>query len=426
MINTEEGTPPKSISLRWLKKIPKEFTKKEAYLKDYVVAFKAGGTLLSPRLNADVYINYIFREQSYKQQLSGSAGILYNFMIANARKREMFSITWNQARGAYHRKNNTLFPQAASGEKLSKKLTEDGMQPRKFAAKIKKDYTQMFRELRGDRPLSLKQAIDYSKELDCDPVDILFEELSCKIWGTVDLYNVRDLGNEKYFPCEINPAAEKSTIVPRNIYRPNIMAINVNSPGSWLHAQTAFYYKTNSDNANHNGKLVIAQTRNEGFADLGLDMDKYWFGIYNIAKGGKQEIINPDRNAEKQFICSGPFEFVAPVVSLTNPEALKRDYNYYALNKEAHKILQVQEMAETIAQEQKRFQQQMSNEMSKIYNEARETKDVKKFEKSIMQQQLARDKFSKEMENTLKELEKLTKQKEELDYEIPDFVKKSA
>jgi len=30
------------------------------------------------------------------------------------------------------------------------------------------------------------------------------------------------------------------------------------------------------------------------------------------------------------------------------------------------------------------------------------------------------------MENTLKELEKLTKQKEELDYEIPDFVKKSA
>jgi len=385
MINTEEGTPPKSISLRWLKKIPKEFTKKEAYLKDYVVAFKAGGTLLSPRLNADVYINYIFREQSYKQQLSGSAGILYNFMIANARKREMFSITWNQARGAYHRKNNTLFPQAASGEKLSKKLTEDGLQPRKFAAKIKKDYTQMFRELRGDRPLSLKQAIDYSKELDCDPVDILFEELSCKIWGTVDLYNVRDLGNEKYFPCEINPAAEKSTIVPRNIYRPNIMAINVNSPGSWLHAQTAFYYKTNSDSADHNGKLVIAQTKNEGFADLGLDMDKYWFGIYNIAKGGKQEIINPDRNAEKQFICSGPFEFVAPVVSLTNPEALKRDYNYYALNKEAHKILQVQEMAETIAQEQKRFQQQMSNEMSKIYNEARETKDVKKFEKSIMQ-----------------------------------------
>ena len=431
---SEKGNPvydfhhlPKSISIKWLKKIPQEFTKVEAYLKDYVVAFHKDEKQTSLNLTADVYINYIFRERSYKQQLSGSAGILYNFMIANARKREMFSVTWSQAKGAFYRKNKILFPQAASGEKLSKKLTEDGMQPRKFAAKIKKDYTQMFRELRGDRPLSLKQAIDYSKELDCDPVDILFEELSCKIWGTVDLYNVRDLGNDKYFPCEINPAAEKSTIVPRNIYRPNIMAINVNSPGSWLHSQTAFYYKTNSDSANHNGKLVIAQTKdNDGFADLGFDWNKYWFGIYHIAKGGKQELYNPDRNAEKQFICSGPFEFVAPVVSLTNPEALKRDYDYYALNKEAHKILQVQEMAETIAQQQKRFQQQMSDEMSKIFYETRETKDVKKLEKHMLQRQLDRDKFSKEMENTFKELEKLTKQKEELDYEIPDFVKKSA
>jgi len=425
---SEEGNPiPKSISMSWLRKVPKEFTKREAYLKDYVVAFsKKGQTILSLNLTADIYINYIFREQSYKQKLSGPAGILYNFMIANARKREMFSVTWSQAKGAFYRREKILFPQAAGGEKLSKKLTEDGMQPRKFAQKINKDYTQMFREMRGDRPLSLKQAIDYSKELDCDPVDILFEELTCKIWGTVDLYNVRDLGNEKYFPCEINPSADKSTIVPRNIYRPNIMAINVNSPGSWLHGQTAFYYKTNSDSADHNGKLVIAQTKgDDNFGDFGLEWNKYWFGIYNIAKGGKQELYNPDRNAEKQFICSGPFEFVAPVVSLTNPEALKRDYNYYQLNKEAHKILQVQEMTEKIAQEQKRFQKLMSEEMSKLYYKSKDLKQ-KELDKSILERQLARENFSKEMENTLKELEKLTKKKEDIDYEVPDFVRKSA
>ncbi len=424
---SEEGNPvPKSISVSWLRKVPKEFTKKEAYLKDYVVAFQQAGTILAPRLNADVYINYIFREQSYKQKLSGSAGILYNFMIANARKREMFSVTWSQAKGAFYRKNKILFPQAASGEKLSKKLTEDGMQPRKFAAKINKDYTQMFRELRGDRPLSLKQAIDYSKELDCDPVDILFEDLTCKIWGNVDLYNVRDLGNDKYMPCEINPAAEKSTIVPRNIYRPNIMAINVNSPGSWLHAQTAFYYKTNSDSANHNGKLVIAQTKNNGFEDLGFNIDNYWFGIYHIAKGGKQELYNPDRNAEKQFICSGPFEFVAPVVSLTNPEALKRDYDYYQLNKEAHKILAVQEMAETIAQKQKRFQQQMNDQMRELYHKSKSGLEEEKFDHLMMERQLARKDFSKELEATWKELEKITKEKEDLDEDLPSFLRKSA
>jgi len=427
MINTEEGTPPKSISIKWLKKIPKEFSKKEAYLKDYVVAFKEGGTLLAPRLNADVYINYIFREQSYKQMLSGSAAILYSFMIVNARKKEIFSVTWSQAKGAFHRKNKTLFPQAASGEKLSKKLHEDGMQPRKFAAKIKKDYTTLFREMRGDRPISLRQAMDYSKELNCDPVDLLFDDLTCNIWGTVDLYNIRDLGNESYFPCEINAAANKSTIVPRNIYKPNIMAINVNSPGSWLHAQTAFYYKTNSDSADHNGKLVIAQTKNEGFAELGFDINKYWFGIYNIAKGGKQEIINPDRNAEKQFICSGPFEFVAPVVSLVHPTALERGYDYYELNRRAHEIHRLNEMNEKLAQSQKEFQKIISNELNfKFYKGKSKLKDDEreKFDQEMLTKILNNQ--SKELEQATKHLEKLTKEKEDLDEELPDFLRKSA
>ena len=144
--------------------------------------------------------------------------------------------------------NKTLIVQGLGnvGYHASKFLTEDGMTPRKFAEKTKKDYTQVFRELRGQRPISLKQAMDYSKELNCDPADLVFDDLTCKIWGTVDLYAPRDFGNEAYMPCEINAAANKTTIVPRNIYKPNIMAINVNSPGSWLHSQTAFYYKTNS------------------------------------------------------------------------------------------------------------------------------------------------------------------------------------
>ena len=432
MYSEEGNNPPKNVAIKWLKKLPKEFTKREAYLKDYVVAFHQAGTLLAPRLDADIYINYIFREVSYKQKLSGPATVLYNFMVINSRKREKFETTWSEAKNRFHRKNKTLFPQAASGEKLSKLLTEDGMTPRKFAEKTKKDYTQVFRELRGQRPLSLKQAIDYSKELNCDPADLLFDDLTCKIWGTVDLYNVRDLGNEKYFPCEINSAADKSTIVPRNIYKPNIMAINVNSPGSWLHGQTAFYYKTNSDSAAHNGKLVIAQTKNDGFAELGFDIDKYWFGIFNIAKGGKQEILNPDPNAEKQFICSGPFEFVAPVVSLVHPTALEKGYNYYELNRRAHEIHKIQEMNEILANKQKEFRKILSAEINEKYykeEKAKMNKSIKQaeeFEKSILQKQLEQKNMTKELEDAYKALEKLTKEKEDLDYEIPDFVRKSA
>ena len=47
------------------------------------------------------------------------------------------------------------------------------MQPRKFAEKIDKDYSVLFRELKGQRQLTLKQAVEYAKELDCDPIEAL-------------------------------------------------------------------------------------------------------------------------------------------------------------------------------------------------------------------------------------------------------------
>ena len=37
------------------------------------------------------------------------------------------------------------------------KVTEAGMTPRKFAEKVKKDYSNFFRELKGQTKLTLKQ-----------------------------------------------------------------------------------------------------------------------------------------------------------------------------------------------------------------------------------------------------------------------------
>ena len=56
MYSEEGNNPPKNVAIKWLKKLPKEFTKREAYLKDYVVAFHQAGTLLAPRLDADIYM----------------------------------------------------------------------------------------------------------------------------------------------------------------------------------------------------------------------------------------------------------------------------------------------------------------------------------------------------------------------------------
>ena len=420
----EEKTS-RNIKIKWLIKLPQGIQKPDCILREYKVSFKEKGTLLRPNLEAAVEIHYLSKEKKfYIQELSGPSAELYNFLIINSRKRDMFIRTWIQSKNHYHRVNKNFFPQSSSGEKLAQKLTEDGMTPKKFAEKTKKDYTQVFRELRGTRPLSLKQGIEYSKELDCDPVDLLFDDLHCNIWGSVNLYDVRDLGNEKYFPCQINPLLNKTTIVPRSIYKPNIMAIKVNSPGSWLHNQTAFYYRTNREEETHNGKLVVAATRDEKMADLGFEMDMYWFGIYNIEKGGKQQILNPDRNAEKQFITSGPFEFIAPVISLVHPTAMQKDYDYYQLNNRAEAIHKQHQYNEKIKEQQMQISQLLidktRNVSIKVDRAAKQDDAI-----AMKEAQIEMDGLDKELRDARVRLEKLFADQEE-DYEIPDFVKKIA
>ena len=419
----EEKTS-KNIKIKWKIKLPPGIQKSDCTLAEYKISFMQKGTLLAPRLDAEVDIHYLSKsKQFYIQSLSGPSAEVYNFLLSHSRKRDMFIRTWQQSKGRYHRLNKTLFPQASSGEKLAEKLTEDGMTPQNFAKKTKKDYTQVFRELRGTRPLSLKQGIEYSKELDCDPVDLLFDDLHCNIWGSVNLYDIRDLGNDKFFPCQINPVLDKTTIVPRSIYRPNIMAIKINSPGSWLDRQTAFYYRTNREEETHNGKLVVAKTTDEKLAEIGFETDMYWFGIYNIEKGGKQQILNPDRNAEKQLITSGPFEFIAPVVSLVHPTAMQKDYDYYEINRRAEAFHKHQYYQERIKEQQMQISKLLAHQEQGVV-EDKESAGVTaaQYKKNAT---AAAKSLQEDIDNVNKILKGLYKEQEE-DYEIPDFVKKIA
>ena len=75
--------------------------------------------------------------------------------------------------------------------------------------------------------------------------------------------------------------------------------------------------------------------------DFGLTSTSYFFGIYTVEKGGRQTIYNPDTFASKKIICDNQkieFSFIAPFVSLTNPDAMKKDYNYHELNANYKKI----------------------------------------------------------------------------------------
>ena len=59
-----------------------------------------------------------------------------------------------------------------------------GMTPKRFAEKTGVENSVLFRELKGQRKLSLDKAINYAKALGCDPVDLLFEN---KLVGFGDL-----------------------------------------------------------------------------------------------------------------------------------------------------------------------------------------------------------------------------------------------
>ena len=72
------------------------------------------------------------------------------------------------------------------------------MTPKRFAATAGVENSVLFRELKGQRKLSIDKAIAYSKALGCDPVDLLFEKQLCRLWGSVDLFNMHEAGNDRF------------------------------------------------------------------------------------------------------------------------------------------------------------------------------------------------------------------------------------
>jgi len=313
-------------------------------------------------------------EKTAIKKVEGLSGEVYAYCLDTVgANRDLFISTWNKQKDRKYKSFTGIpFRTAASNEKLLTKVTEAGMRPKKFAEKVGKDYGNFFRELKGQTKLTLKQALEYSKELDCDPVELLFEDLRCDVWGSVDLYNPNDLGNNTFSPGQIIPQAEmKSVIIPRNIYTPNLKAIKINSEGSYLHKHFIFYKKSDTESSTHHGRLVVAGKTDSTWSELGIDNESYWFGIYDVQKGGKQKIFNPDPFSEKNEIEIGPFNWIAPVTATMHPSSLIRDYNYYEMLRKAGKYYrlaeQQRELMENKVRQQEMAMKKITEELDKIY-----------------------------------------------------------
>ena len=388
-------------------------------LEDFTIDFQLP-TLLSglKEEHATVYIRYTFKPNLMPSivntKIENLAVKLYEKvgrdLHCSHAARDLFISSWNIAKNRkYKAMIGVPFPQAKTNEKLLEKVTEHGMTPKRFAQKLDKDYSNLFRELKGQKQFSLQQALDYAKALDCDPVELLFEKTRCDVWGYVDLYNSNELGNEVFNPCQIYPAANVtnnigSVVVPRDIYTPNIKAIRISCEGSHMDRHYAFYRKTDVAKSSLNGKLVVVGREDPRLEEFGYESSSYWFGIYDIAKGGVQTIYNPDRFAKTEKAVKGPFTFVAEVISVMSENALtKRSQEYYEMNAKAKEFFAVHE----------KQRRQLELSMMKLRDSMAKSEDML-------------DKYTKAaIEEDKKELKKKLKLFDD-DIEVPDFIKKRA
>jgi hypothetical protein len=238
--------------------------------------------------------------------------------------KDEFIDLWKFEKTEYQNKilKNTFAP-ADTAEQLSTQLHINNLDTKKFAEKSDKNFANIWKEVRGQRKISIDQALNYSKVLNCDPVDLLFEELKCQVWGAVDLLSPQSLGDYDYVPGQVWNYDNEIVTVPRDIYRPSIKAIKIKSAGSIYNNHIIFYYK-GSDIKNYHGKLVVVGKKFV-FDEFGIDDIRYFFGIYENARG-KINILNPDPFAKNKVVIEDIVDplFISPVAAIIDPILTKK------------------------------------------------------------------------------------------------------
>ena len=340
-----------------------------------------------------------------KRVVRGNPNEVYSQIYKHISDKANFQKKWDAAKHLYL--TRSPFSRAAS-EAFLHYVNNYGMTPKKFAEKTGVENSVLFRELKGQRQLSLEKAIKYSKALACDPVDLLFDKQMCRLWGSVDLFNMHNAGNEDYWIGQIKAApilkdskneggllGDQLIPVPRDIYRPEIKAILIDSLGSYLHNHFVYYYRTDNSDAINENKLVIVGREIPELEDLGMDTMQYFFGILKIEKG-KQQIINPEPTAEKRLIASGPFSFIAPVVSMVKRGAMKKDHSYFESIEQAE---QIKEAEQKILETQTRAMEALQKQLEKLDYDMKQIQKLTEKERAVLKEKLGMEKLFKSIDN---------------------------
>ena len=226
---------------------------------------------------------------------------------------------------------------------MDQKIKESGMSLKDVALLSGQNETTLFRHLKGTFEISRDAAIKYAKVLGCDPAKILFNDLSIPVWGSADTLEQSSIERLSVYASEITANENLGVIeCPREIYRPDVKAIRIDSPNSHLHNLVAFYY--NSNEAKEFEDQIVVLGANQKDRIDGNVRPRYYIGVYKKNFRGKTvdlHTIDPEVIEAEGYIFDEDFHsgedvvnavqsdkiivqdldpfFVAPIVSFINP-----------------------------------------------------------------------------------------------------------
>ena len=118
---------------------------------------------------------------------------------------------------------------------LARLMSENDIKQKDLAFNAGVDKTTLWRHLNGTLEISRDAAIKYAKVLGCDPAKILFNDLTIPMWGSADTLEMQMMNRLSIYPSEIIAKDLGNIECPREIYRPDVKAIRIDSPNSGLH-----------------------------------------------------------------------------------------------------------------------------------------------------------------------------------------------
>ena len=294
---------------------------------------------------------------------------------------------------------------------LADKIRSSTKDISEISEKVGLHVSMVSKQMKGQREITRDHAFAYAAFFGCDPADILFAAPQIPIWSTVNFldYTKADM---PFNPgeCVAQIGKREQVVVPRDIYRPDIKAVKVNSPGSYLDGMVLFYYAASDVKQDCYGRLSIVgdeeDTDDELMEELRFgEKQRYYIGILEKYKG-KAKLLNPDPYAKENLpkeqgdiiVNNIVPNFAAPIVGIVNPNQIKKDKHSSKLFKSNDEILRMQRIGEQKMIEQLKIKELIMRKKTEEINH--------KMKMEIEKQVKEHERLVKELEARLQEQEK--------------------